>query len=120
MFGEIDYGNLPTWLEAVGTLLAFWFAALTYRRSYNEKLREQAGQVHVIMDYARVADPDRARVTATVMNESRAPIYDVWLKAVSEVVAEDELTRLIEHYEYIPAGARRAIQASVLLKKASY
>ena len=81
---SLDYGDVPTWLYTALTLAIAVYAARTYRRAEHRQVRKQASQVHVASNRRVVKESDdeiRWSISATVINRSGAPIYDVWLHA---------------------------------------
>jgi len=109
---QAEWGTVPDWLEAVGTLLAFAVAfrllakELTARREYEEdRRREQASQVACWVEV--VEDPDLAlhpwaseigtrRVAAVLHNGSEEPVYDCRVHLEIDPAAEGSFSKVVD------------------------
>jgi hypothetical protein len=69
---SVDWGSVPAWVGSVLTGVSLLIAATAYRRSVNEKTREQAGEVSAWFD--STADNGSA---ICIRNGSGAAIYEV-------------------------------------------
>jgi hypothetical protein len=107
-----DWGTVPDWLAAVGTLAAFAVAfrllakELTARREYEEdRRRQQASRVASWVGV--VEDPDLAlspwasetgtrRVAAVLHNGSEEPVYDCRVHLEIDPAAEGSFSKVVD------------------------
>src|SRR3954447_4179578 len=71
----LDWGNVPAWVGAVLTSTSLLVAALTYRRSVDDKERDQASNVAAWV--ARRVENGTQRKVLRVSNGSDAPVYEI-------------------------------------------
>ncbi|GAA2616717.1 extracellular solute-binding protein [Actinomadura fulvescens] len=113
-----DWGNVPAWLSAVGTLFALLFAAVAVvvsRRTYQiesdrDRVNEEARRAAAEFDHRAQAalvsawwgENDRdGRLGAFVRNASNAPVYQAYL-TVMERDGDSEGVKL--HAHVLPPG----------------
>lgn len=82
---HVDWGDVPTWLAAIGTIVAVWFAVIQYRRLISSRIEEQASRV---VAYAASSsfdwqNPRQSTCNAVVLNGSDLPIYECSLRLLS-------------------------------------
>src|SRR3954467_9280139 len=74
--GDLDWGNVPTWIGTIVTSSSFTVAALTYRRNVLDKERAQASSVAAWVVRRRDEEGKQHRLVL-VSNGSDAPVYEV-------------------------------------------
>ncbi len=90
--GAFDFGDVPTWVGAIATGGALWFAAITYRRAVDNRRKEQAGRVSVIhqrISYQQKSNQQTGQVEESgealvrVANRNPVSIYDCEVSLLS-------------------------------------
>jgi hypothetical protein len=68
---HVDVGALAAWIEAIGTVLAFWVALAVFIVALKDRRRQQAAQV------AAWLQRGKNKISLHIVNSSDVPIYNV-------------------------------------------
>ncbi len=112
---ELHFGDLPTWIAAVGTVLAFFGTLAVIRRDHaqdrerhEEELWDRA--LDVDAEFDPTLDDGWKTILATkawVVNKGRRPIFDVHLAILAR--SEDMDVVATKVLSQVPANARGSI-----------
>ena len=116
--GTISWGNAPSWVAAVGTVLALIFMAGTLRQTNHtlnlqladfssrseDKRRAQAEKVTALTDLTRADDGTQTDIyEAIVSNRSDDMVFDV-LVSLPEGQLRDTGPEIVARYDRCPPG----------------
>lgn len=99
----IAWGDVPTWIAAIGALLAVGFAIFLWRSDLQERERKAVEGVTAWLEAVQETYDDRA-VILVVQNATPHPIFRVQVESTR--IEADPLT-----WEMLPPGAHRRVPA---------